>query len=184
MFAKNALGLIGLASLFGFVVACSGAPAPAPGTGEQEQTEEGTTIPAKDGKKTPATNGEKNNETPGNQTPGTPNNPNPNNPNPNNPNPNNPNPNDPGQPGEPGQAGRVSVNEHCCYGGAYYKCPNSAACFGGFDVNSCLQGCSPFDPCWDECFDKLSNAGAPKGCQANANPPAGVDCANGNINIQ
>lgn len=92
-------------------------------------------------------------------------------------------PGDPGGVGEPGQPGRVSVNEHCCYGGKYFRCPNSAACFGGFDINACLSTCAgPQNPCFDACFDKLDAAGPPKGCQATAEPK-GVDCANGSINI-
>jgi len=92
-------------------------------------------------------------------------------------------PGEPGQPGQAGQAGRISVNEHCCYGGAYFRCPSAAACFGGFDVNACLDQCAgPQDPCFDACFDKLDAAGPPKGCQSVA-PPNGVDCANGSINL-
>ena len=88
-----------------------------------------------------------------------------------------------GTPGQNGQPGRASVNQHCCYGGTYYKCPDSNACFGGYDVNACLSTCpGPFDPCFEECFDKLSNAPPPKGCQTMA-APAGIDCANGNINV-
>lgn len=88
-----------------------------------------------------------------------------------------------GTPGASGQPGRVSVNEHCCYNATYYKCPNSAACFGGFDINACLSTCSgPSDPCFDACFDKLSSAGAPKGC-AMTTAPKGVDCAKGEISL-
>jgi hypothetical protein len=177
MFAKNALGLVGLTSLFGFVVACSGAPAPA-GTGTPEQNED-STVPvngSKDANKAPSTDKD-GTSPPTNTTPTSPQNPG--------------TPGQPGQPGQPGadgqpgedgQPGRVAVNEHCCYGGTYYKCPSTAACFGGFDINACLDQCpGPFDPCFDACFDKLSNAGPPKGCQTTA-APAGVDCKNGKIN--
>jgi hypothetical protein len=89
-----------------------------------------------------------------------------------------------GTPGQDGSPGRISVNEHCCYGGKYYKCPNSAACFGGFDIDACLAACSgPMDPCWDACFNQLDSAGPPKGCQSGVAEPKGVDCANGQINI-
>lgn len=92
-------------------------------------------------------------------------------------------PGGPGGAGQPGQPGRISVNEHCCYTGKYFKCPNSAACFGGFDVNACLSTCAgPQDPCFNACFQKLDAAGAPKGCQS-APEPKGVDCANGSINL-
>lgn len=88
-----------------------------------------------------------------------------------------------GTPGEAGQPGRVSVNEHCCYNATYYRCPNSAACFGGFDIDACLSTCSgPSDPCFDTCFDKLSSAAAPKGCTITA-APKGVDCAKGQISL-
>ena len=94
-------------------------------------------------------------------------------------------PADPAAPaGQDGQPGRISSNEHCCYGGTYYKCPSSAACFGGFDINACLAVCAgPSDPCFDACFEKLDKAGAPKGCQTGVTPPKGVDCANGSINL-
>ena len=86
--------------------------------------------------------------------------------------------------GQDGQPGRVSVNEHCCYGAVYYKCPSSAACFGGFDVDACLALCSDSDDvCSDACFDKMGLAGAPKGCQSNVTPPKGVDCPNGSISL-
>ena len=172
MFWKLAgLGLASFACLV--VAACSGAPAPT-GVVEPEQNEGTTLPPAKSGEK-PASDGATAGDASkvpdgaktdagksGSGTPGQ---------------------GGDGQNGGDGQPGRVSVNEHCCYGGTYFKCPSTSACFGGFDINACLSTCpGPFDPCFNECFDQLSNAPAPKGCQTTT-PPAGVDCANGNINI-
>ncbi len=172
MFSK----LAGLASFSILVVACSGAPAPT-GTGQPEQTEGTTLPPAKDGEKSTSndegsTGGDAKTTDPSQTNdPGKPGQ-----------NGGDGKPGQPGQNGGDGQPGRVSVNEHCCYGGTYYKCPSSNACFGGFDIGACLDTCaSPFEPCWDECFDKLSNAGPPAGCQQTAEP-AGIDCANGKIN--
>ena len=89
----------------------------------------------------------------------------------------------PDAPVEPGAAGsRISVNEHCCFGGKYFNCPNTAACFGGFDVQACLSKCTD-TACFDACEQKLDTAGAPKGCNGNATPPKGVDCATGEIHI-
>lgn len=91
---------------------------------------------------------------------------------------------DPSQTGTDGQPGRLSVNEHCCYGAKYFRCPNSAACFGGFDIDACLGGCADDDDaCSDACSAKQDAVGAPKGCQANVTPPAGVDCATGSIDL-
>lgn len=87
------------------------------------------------------------------------------------------------QNGDNGEGNRVSVGEHCCFNGRYLKCPDANACFGGFDINACLQACNPLDPCFEACFDKLNKASAPKGCDANAAPPPGVDCANGQIDL-
>ncbi len=84
--------------------------------------------------------------------------------------------------GTDGQPGRISVNEHCCYGATYFKCPNAAACFGGFDAEACLAKCGGNDACADACSAQEDAAGAPKGCQTMA-PPKGVDCANGSINL-
>jgi hypothetical protein len=189
------LAAMGAVICLTFVVACSGSQPtdPVGGDGNNQTTTEQDNkegVPAgtnKDDKKSagndpaknnggtngaPGTNGGNGTPPPNNQTP------------PNN----NPPGGDPGGDpgggnGENGQVGRVSVNEHCCFAGKYQRCPNSNACFGGFDINACLQGCSPFDPCFDECFDKMDKAGPPKGCDANAQPPAGVDCANGQINL-
>jgi hypothetical protein len=171
---KNVLRLTFLAPLFGLVVACSGAPAPT-GTGQPEQKGRGAKKPGEGGGE--ASNGQtagNNAGKPGGTNAGKP----------------GEGKADPGEPGEgeeggePGQPGRISVNGHCCYGAKYYKCPDSAACFGGFDVDVCLDACNggPGDACWEECFDKLSNAPAPKGCQTNVTPPKGIDCANGQIN--
>ncbi len=76
---------------------------------------------------------------------------------------------------------RVSINEHCCYGAQYFKCPDATACFGGFDVDACLSTCAgPASPCFSKCFEQEASAPAPKGCQAKA-APKGIDCANGNF---
>lgn len=90
----------------------------------------------------------------------------------------------PGDPGAPGENGgsRIAVGEHCCFNGKYLRCPDSAACFGGFDVNDCFSKCADVD-CIQTCADKLDAAGAPKGCNANAAPPPGIDCANGQMNF-
>lgn len=88
-----------------------------------------------------------------------------------------------GQGGQDGQGSRVAVNEHCCFNGEYLRCPDANACLGGFDLQACLQGCSPSDPCFAECLDKVQNPGPPVGCDANATPPSGVDCANGRIDL-
>ncbi len=184
---------IGLAAMMtcGFLVACSGSD----GTTSVPTSESNNTESAKGGTTTPGTNADKGkggttggNTTPGAKpgdkpggkgtpsgnpgTPGTPGNPG-----------DPPDPNDPGVPGQNGQPGRVAVNEHCCFGGKYFKCPDVNACLGGFDLDACLANCNAGDACFDDCFTKLDNAGAPKGCDANAAPPAGVDCANGNINL-
>ena len=87
-----------------------------------------------------------------------------------------------GTPGTDGQPGRISVNEHCCYGATYFKCPSASACFGGFDAQACLAKCGGSDACADACSAQEDAAGAPKGCQTMA-PPKGVDCANGSINL-
>lgn len=88
----------------------------------------------------------------------------------------------PGDDGAPGENGgnRIGAGEHCCFNGKYLRCPDTTACFGGFDVNDCLSKCADFD-CFQQCTDKLDAAGAPKGCDANAAPPAGIDCANGQM---
>lgn len=81
------------------------------------------------------------------------------------------------------EPGRISVNEHCCYGATYFKCPSTAACFGGFDATACVAACGGGDDaCADACAAKEEAAGAPKGCQTLA-PPKGVDCANGSIQL-
>ena len=88
------------------------------------------------------------------------------------------------QTGTDGQPGRISVNEHCCYGATYFRCPNAVACLGGFDADACVAACADGDDaCADACAVKEDAAGAPKGCQANVTPPKGVDCANGSIDL-
>jgi hypothetical protein len=90
---------------------------------------------------------------------------------------------DPNAAGAAGQPGRLSVDEHCCYGATYFRCPSTAACFGGFDIDACIDACVDLDDaCLDACAAKEAAAGAPKGCQSLA-PPAGVDCANGWIDL-
>ena len=92
-------------------------------------------------------------------------------------------PDDANATGTDGQPGRISVNEHCCYGATYFKCPNTAACFGGFDADACLARCADGDnACADACAAKEDAAGAPKGCQT-VKPPKGIDCANGSITL-
>jgi len=177
--------VIGLA----FLVACSGSDGPAPDTGANENNNTGANTPStgKETGKSSSTDKNGGTTTPASGTngpdgkPGTADDktqPTP----PPNQDEDNPG-NQPGVPGQNGQAGRVSVNEHCCFNGKYQRCPNANACLGGFDLNACLANCSPFDPCFDECFDKIDNAGPPNGCDANAAPPPGVDCANGEINL-
>ncbi len=92
-------------------------------------------------------------------------------------------PGEDGEAGEDGQAGRIAVNQHCCYGGKYFSCPNETACFGGVDVDACLATCGAKLDCFDKCFEQLDNAPAPKGCRSDVKPPPGVDCANGQINL-
>jgi len=87
----------------------------------------------------------------------------------------------PTSPGPDGKSGRVAVNQHCCYGGAYYRCPNTAACFGGVDLAVCLSGCTSAS-CFSSCAALLDAAGPPVGCAAST-APAGVDCANGRIDL-
>lgn len=91
---------------------------------------------------------------------------------------------DPNAPGTAGQPGRISVDEHCCYGAKYFRCPSTAACFGGFDIDACEAKCKDADDaCFDACGAAADAAGAPKGCDATVAPPAGVDCANGAIDL-
>ena len=66
-----------------------------------------------------------------------------------------------GTPGTDGQPGRISVNEHCCYGATYFKCPNAVACFGGFDGEACLAKCGGNDARADACSAQEDAAGAP-----------------------
>jgi hypothetical protein len=80
-----------------------------------------------------------------------------------------------------GHPGRVSVDEHCCYGTTYFRCPNATACFGGFDLGACLSSCAD-GACEDACSASADAAGAPKGCRVTA-PPVGVDCTNGSIEV-
>jgi hypothetical protein len=88
----------------------------------------------------------------------------------------------PGEDGLPDLGGiRQASNEHCCFNGQYLRCPDANACFGGFDINACLQNCRPGDACFEDCFTNLGTSGAPKGCDANAPQPPNVDCANGRI---
>lgn len=88
-----------------------------------------------------------------------------------------------GADGANGNAGRMSSGLHCCFESKYLECPTPAACWGGFDVDACIAACDPSDvACIGACVDKLDAAGAPVGCQSKA-PPAGVDCANGQIDI-
>lgn len=85
--------------------------------------------------------------------------------------------------GQDGNVGRVSSGPHCCFDGKYLECPSAAACWGGFDVDACISGCADTDDaCFDACIDKLGSASAPAGCQSKA-APAGVDCANGRIDL-
>lgn len=85
--------------------------------------------------------------------------------------------------GENGAAGTIAVDEHCCFGGKYLRCPTTAACLGGFDLDACIDGCGFADVrCIEGCTSKLGNGG-PVGCDATAAPPPGVDCANGTIDI-
>jgi hypothetical protein len=79
--------------------------------------------------------------------------------------------------GEDGQAGgsRSASGQDCCFNGQYLKCPNTAACFGGFDVNQCINACNGDFNCTIGCTNKLSNAPPPKGCTQSA-PPPNVQC--------
>lgn len=89
-----------------------------------------------------------------------------------------------GAAGEDGETGRIASGPHCCYQGKYFSCPDETACFGGFDVDACLAACGKgVDTCFDKCFAQLDEAAAPKGCRSDVKPPAGVDCATGNINL-
>jgi hypothetical protein len=79
---------------------------------------------------------------------------------------------------------RIAIDGICCYGSNYFACPNTAACYGGFDINACLATCSgPEDPCFDACFSKEDSAGPPLGCPADMAEPPGVDCATGTIQL-
>lgn len=194
MIGTNVKGLAAMGSVIGLTllaVACSGSQPTDPLAGDTAEQDNKQGAPAggdaKSAPNDPAKNSGANGGANGTNGPdgkagnnGTPNNPN----NPGgNPGGNNPGGNNPGGNGEDGEVGRVSVNEHCCFAGKYQRCPSSNACFGGFDIDACLQNCNPLDPCFDECFDKMDKAGPPKGCDANAQPPPGVDCAKGQINI-
>lgn len=162
------LGLTVTASMLVVVAACSGAtPTPeTAGTDEPIKGASNSTSSAPAGG-TPAKGAPS--QAPGSSTPAAP------------PDPALP---DPTQAGTDGQPGRVSVNEHCCYGAMYFRCPSTAACFGGFDFDACLAKCAEGDDaCSDACSDKEDAAGAPKGCQANVTPPPGVDCANASIDL-
>lgn len=71
--------------------------------------------------------------------------------------------------------GHVASNGDCCFQGQYFECPNANACFGGFDVNACIDGCGNDFNCVMDCTSKLSTAGGPKGCTQKT-PPANVKC--------
>jgi hypothetical protein len=92
---------------------------------------------------------------------------------------------DDGANGANGTSGTISVGNLCCFNGQFFLCPNSNACLGGFDLDGCFQSCNPTDPaCLQACASKAGASNGPVGCDANAKPPAGVDCANGSIQVQ
>jgi hypothetical protein len=84
-----------------------------------------------------------------------------------------------------GTDSRIVVNEHCCFNGKYFRCPNANACMGGADPEACIEACDETDvSCIQGCLIGItSSSKPPTGCDANAIPPPGVDCANGQINI-
>jgi hypothetical protein len=92
---------------------------------------------------------------------------------------------DPGNNGQDGAPGRVAVGDICCFGGKFFRCPDTNACLGNADPNACIANCDRLDvDCIEACVTNLDGAGPPVGCDGNATPPPGVDCANGNVNVQ
>ena len=81
-----------------------------------------------------------------------------------------------GLPGLPGLPGNVGDGNDCCFNGKYFHCPNATACFGGFDLDACIQKCGADANCIEDCANQLDGTGAPQGCDANAAPPPGFDC--------
>jgi hypothetical protein len=81
-----------------------------------------------------------------------------------------------GLPGMPGLPGDVGNGNDCCFNGKYFKCPNPTACFGGFDLQGCIQKCGTDLDCIGGCTDQVDGTAAPQGCDANAAPPPGLDC--------
>lgn len=76
-----------------------------------------------------------------------------------------------------GGVSRRSASGHdCCYGGQYLRCPDTVACFGGFDVNECVRDCNGDFSCSIACTQKLGSAPPPTTSCTKTQAPPNVQC--------
>lgn len=68
-----------------------------------------------------------------------------------------------------GTARRKAQGQNCCYKDEYYKCSNTTACNGGFDLEDCITKCNGDVKCaTNTCTPALRHA-----------PPPTSDCVKG-----
>lgn len=87
-----------------------------------------------------------------------------------------PAPNASNPPNPSGSHARSANNQDCCFDGTYYACPDTTACFGGFDVNACTAACEGDVDCIVACTHELETAPPPLASCKQSTPPAGVRC--------
>jgi secreted trypsin-like serine protease len=75
-----------------------------------------------------------------------------------------------------GGTSRSASGQNCCFNGQYFACPDTAACFGGFDVNACINGCNGSFDCTMNCLSRMGEVRPPTSACTKTSPPPNVQC--------